>query len=85
MKRILSLLLALVLAATLLPVRAQAKTGGKLVALTFNDGPSSKYTRELLDGLKERGVPVTFFILGQNGKSNRSLIKRAYEEGHEIA
>lgn len=85
MKRMISMLLAFVLAATLLPVRAQAKTGGKLVALTFDDGPSSKYTAQLLDGLKERGVPVTFFILGQNGKNNRSLIKRAYEEGHEIA
>ena len=82
MKRVISMLLAFVLAATLMPVRAQAKTGGKLVALTFDDGPSSKYTAQLLDGMKERGVPVTFFILGQNGKNNRSLIKRAYEEGH---
>ncbi len=85
MKKILSLLLAFVLAAALLPIRVQAKTGGKLIALTFDDGPSSKYTAQLLDGLKERGVPVTFFILGQNAKSNRSLVKRAYEEGHEIA
>ena len=85
MKRILALLLAIVLAASLVPIRAQAKTGGKLVALTFDDGPSSKYTKQLLDGLKERGVPVTFFMLGQNAKSNRSIVKRAYEEGHEIA
>ncbi len=85
MKRILSLLLAFVLAAALLPVRAQAKTGGKLIALTFDDGPSSKYTAQLLDGLKERGVPVTFFILGEMAEDNRKLVKRAYEEGHEIA
>ena len=88
MKRFLSLLLAVVLVLTLLPalsLRAEAKTGGKLIALTFDDGPSSKYTKQLLDGLKERGVPVTFFMLGQNAKNNRSLVKRAYEEGHEIA
>ena len=85
MKRILALLLALVLVVPLVPIRAEAKTGGKLVALTFDDGPSSKYTPQLLDGLKERGVPVTFFMLGQNAKSNRSIVKRAYEEGHEIA
>ena len=88
MKRFLSLLLAVVLVLTLLPalsLRAEAKTGGKLIALTFDDGPSSKYTAQLLDGLKERGVPVTFFMLGQNAKNNRSLVKRAYEEGHEIA
>ena len=85
MKRILAFLLAIVLAVSLLPVRAEAKTGGKLVALTFDDGPSSKYTKQLLDGLKERGVPVTFFLLGENAKVNRSIVKRAYEEGHEIA
>ena len=88
MKRILSLLLALALVLTMLPVvtpRVEAKTGGKLVALTFDDGPSSKYTNQLLDGLKERGVPVTFFILGENAVSNRATVRRAYEEGHEIA
>ena len=88
MKRILSLLLALVMVLTLFPVmapRAEAKTGGKLVALTFDDGPSSKYTPQLLDGLKDRGVPVTFFILGENAVNNRSIVRRAYEEGHEIA
>ena len=55
MKRIVSLVLAFVLVMTLLPVlprRAQAATGGKLIAITFDDGPSSKYTKELLDGQK---------------------------------
>ena len=88
MKRFLSLLLAVVLVLTLLPalsLRAEAKTGGKLIALTFDDGPSSKYTKQLLDGLKERGVPVTFFMLGEKAANNRKLVKRAYEEGHEIA
>ena len=88
MKRILSLLLAVALVLTMLPVmtpRVEAKTGGKLVALTFDDGPSRSYTPQLLDGLKERGVPVTFFILGENAVNNRSIVRRAYEEGHEIA
>ena len=88
MKRLLTLLLAFVLVITLfpaLPLRAEAKTGGKLVALTFDDGPSSKYTTQLLDGLKERGVPVTFFILGEMAEDNRAIVRRAYEEGHEIA
>ena len=88
MKRLLSLLLALVLVLSLLPgvpLRAEAKTGGKLLALTFDDGPSSKYTTQLLDGLKERGVPVTFFFLGEMAEDNRAIVRRAYEEGHEIA
>ena len=88
MKRFLSLLLAVVLVLTLVPaqpLRVQAATGGKLVALTFDDGPSSKYTTQLLDGLKERGVPVTFFMLGEMAEDNRAIVRRAYEEGHEIA
>ena len=83
MKRILSLLLAVALVLTMLPtmtLRAEAKTGGKLVALTFDDGPSSKYTNQLLDGLKERGVPVTFFILGENAVNNRATVRRFFNE-----
>lgn len=38
----------------------------KRVALTFDDGPSSKYTPLLLEGLKERGVHATFFLMGKN-------------------
>lgn len=88
MKRILSFVLALVMVLTLLPTlprRVEAATGGKLVALTFDDGPSSVYTPQLLDGLKERGIPVTFFMLGERAADNRGLVRRAYEEGHEIA
>lgn len=40
------------------------------VALTFDDGPSPKYTPVLLDGLKERNVHATFFLLGKNIKKN---------------
>lgn len=88
MKRILSLILALVLVATLfpaLPIEAEAKTGGKLIAITFDDGPHSRYTEQLLDGLAERGVKATFFMLGENAERNRDVVLRAYEEGHEIA
>lgn len=88
MKRTISLLLALALVLTLvpwLPIQARASTGGKLIALTFDDGPSSKYTEQLLDGLKERGVSVTFFMLGEMADANPDIVQRAYEEGHEIA
>ena len=36
------------------------------IALTFDDGPHEFYTEQLLDGLKERGVQATFFLIGQN-------------------
>ena len=45
----------------ILPVQAEET---KYVALTFDDGPSGKYTRKLLDGLYDRGVQATFLLCG---------------------
>lgn len=56
----------------------------KQIALTFDDGPSSQYTEKLLDGLKERGVKATFFIMGKNIEGNEKIIERIYKEGHLI-
>lgn len=60
-----------------------AKSGG-LVAVTFDDGPGNS-TDELLDELKKRGVKVTFFIVGSRIEKYPDVIKREYEEGHELA
>lgn len=54
------------------------------VAITFDDGPSAKYTGQLLDGLKERGVKATFFLIGENAKAHPELVKRIDEEGHLV-
>ena len=54
------------------------------IALTFDDGPSEKCTGRLLDGLKERGVKATFFLIGENAEKNPELVKRIDEEGHLI-
>lgn len=54
------------------------------VALTFDDGPHRIYTEKLLDGLKERGVHATFFLIGKNIEGNEGLVKRMEEEGHLI-
>lgn len=59
-------------------------SGQKLVALTFDDGPDPKVTPQILDILKEKGVPATFFTIGLNANLNPSLIQREYNEGHEI-
>lgn len=57
-----------------------------MIALTFDDGPDADSTPRLLDGLKERGVQATFFVIGANIEKdgNDALIKRMYEEGHLI-
>lgn len=57
----------------------------KCVALTFDDGPSSKNTPKLLDILAKEDVPATFFVLGTQAKAFPDIVARAAEEGHEIA
>ena len=65
-----------------LPVSAQE--AGKYVALTFDDGPSGRYTSRLLDGLKERGAHATFLLCGYRIKEYPSQVQRIIDEGHEI-
>lgn len=59
-------------------------TEKKKAALTFDDGPNSKYTPLLLKGLKERGVHATFFLMGKNIEGKEALVKQIQEEGHLI-
>ncbi|MDY3919045.1 MAG: polysaccharide deacetylase family protein [Candidatus Limivivens sp.] len=54
------------------------------VALTFDDGPHPVYTPQLLDGLKERGISATFFVIGSNIPGCEEILKRMDEEGHLI-
>jgi peptidoglycan/xylan/chitin deacetylase (PgdA/CDA1 family) len=56
----------------------------KTVALTFDDGPHEKWTAVLLDGLKERDVKATFFLMGENIAGKEELVKRMEKEGHLI-
>lgn len=60
-------------------------TGKKLVALTFDDGPSSTTTPRLLDILYKKDVPATFFMLGKMARANPDLVRRAEKEGHIVA
>ena len=55
-----------------------------LIALTFDDGPHPKYTKEILDILKEKHAPATFFVIGQNMQNWPGLVKREVAEGHVV-
>ena len=55
-----------------------------LIALTFDDGPDPQWTPKVLDVLKEKHVPATFFIVGENALTERSLLERMLREGHEV-
>lgn len=67
-----------------LPVISKTAGTPKYIALTFDDGPSRKYTPILLDGLKERGVHATFFLMGKNIEGEEDIVKQMSEEGHLI-
>lgn len=60
-------------------------TGKKLVALTFDDGPSLSTTTKLLDTLKKKNVPATFFVLGTMARNYPDIVRREVVEGHELA
>ena len=55
----------------------------KQIALTFDDGPG-KYTQELLDGLRERGVKASFFLMGSKVEKRPELVKTMHEDGHLV-
>jgi len=57
---------------------------GKVLCLTFDDGPDPRYTPAILDILRSHGVRATFFIIGANADQNIGLVKREYAEGHDI-
>lgn len=62
-----------------LPVHAES-----LAVLTFDDGPSGKFTRALLDGLEARGVNATFFLCGYRLEQYPDLAQQILSSGHEI-
>lgn len=56
----------------------------KLIALTFDDGPDPDWTPKILSILERHHVPATFFIVGENGVSNRGLLQRIVADGDEL-
>ena len=55
----------------------------KLVALTFDDGPGP-HTERLLDILREKRAPATFFVLGHQAEKYPDILRRIADEGHAI-
>lgn len=77
-------LLACVLMLSLICLPVRAADSKKYVALTFDDGPSGRYTEKLLDGLAFRGARCTFLLCGYRMVQYPELTRRIFEEGHEI-
>lgn len=64
-------------------IRRVGQIPGKL-ALTFDDGPDPEWTPAILDILKQKKVPATFFMIGSNMEAHPGLVQRVFAEGHEI-
>jgi len=65
------------------PVLSHGPVGPRVVAITFDDGPSP-YTAQVLDILARYQVKATFFVIGQNVERHPELASRIVAEGHEI-
>ena len=78
-------LMAIFLVFSLLTLPARAADGEKLVALTFDDGPSGRFTRRLLEGLAQRGAKATFFLCGYRLEQYPKLSQTIVSQGHEVA
>ncbi|MDO5401560.1 MAG: polysaccharide deacetylase family protein [Eubacteriales bacterium] len=77
-------LLAVFICTTYLMMPMPGAGEKQYVALTFDDGPSGRYTQRLLDGLYDRGVHATFLLCGYRMRDYPELTQRIFDEGHEI-
>ncbi len=77
--------LALVETAEAAPLVASGSAQRKLIALTFDDGPSPSYTPSILAILKQHAARATFFQLGVCAVGHQDLVRAVVAGGHEIA
>jgi peptidoglycan/xylan/chitin deacetylase (PgdA/CDA1 family) len=66
------------------PVLVRGPQDGKLISLTFDDGPTQQFTGQILDILRDHHVPATFFVCGKNVEEHPDILRRIVAEGHEV-
>ena len=66
------------------PALLRGPAAGNRIALTFDDGPCSSYTGQVLDILRCHDVKATFFVCGQNVERCPEILRRVQAEGHTI-
>ena len=62
----------------------RVETDDKVVALTFDDGPTKRYTAEILALLAQQQVKATFFITGKESEQNPDEVRLLYQAGHQL-
>jgi peptidoglycan/xylan/chitin deacetylase (PgdA/CDA1 family) len=67
-----------------IPVICSAQTNKKVIALSFDDGPTAENTLQILQILKDINAEAAFFYIGSRIAQNKAILKQAYDEGHLI-
>ena len=57
---------------------------GKRIALTFDDGPSPRWTPRIAAALTRLHVPATFFVVGSEVVRHPDVVRRLHREGFEL-
>lgn len=63
----------------------RVETSEPLVALTLDDGPTLRYTRDVLNLLDEKNVKATFFLTGKEMEETPALAADIVRRGHQVA
>lgn len=66
------------------PAYCSADTTDKIIALSFDDGPHSEYTPQVLALLAKYEATASFFVIGKHIHGNENLLKQMIAEGHSI-
>ena len=66
------------------PTEPSRGGGGKVLYLTFDDGPAVKYTSQVLDVLDRYDAKATFFELGENAAAHPDLTREVISRGHAV-
>ncbi len=60
-------------------------TSGKILHLTFDDGPNPRFTGQILEVLAKYDAKATFFVVGKNVVAHPEWIERELQAGHTVA
>ncbi|MFN8160711.1 MAG: polysaccharide deacetylase family protein [Solirubrobacterales bacterium] len=66
------------------PTICRVPGAGKLVALTYDDGPNPRHTPELIELFARHGARATFFLVGRWAEREPALVRELAEAGHAI-
>jgi peptidoglycan/xylan/chitin deacetylase (PgdA/CDA1 family) len=66
------------------PALTRGPEEGKRICLTFDDGPATPFTEQILAILRKYQVPATFFLCGRNVEREPDLARHILAEGHAV-